>query len=228
MEIYNKISTELYNDNTELHTYQLHRERGYRIVIRHLHSTTERQWIHDQLTAQGYTPRFIRVMQHRYKGRPMKLFEVELQPTMDGKNQSILKLERLGNQNVSVEKQRPKMDPVQCHSRHLSAFQAKLRAEQEQKEKNMQPAQESNGQHLQPDDCLSLAIKQNTHTIALMGQKMDMLSRLLHTTPQQTPQQRPIHIEPIVRIASPNPNDMSVGTIESNSQNKYANENRNE
>ncbi|KAM8702415.1 hypothetical protein ACLKA7_007746 [Drosophila subpalustris] len=116
MEIYNKISTELYNDNTERHTYQLHRERGYRIVIRHLHSTTERQWIHDQLTAQGYTPRFIRVMQHRYKGRPMKLFEVELQPTMDGKNQSILKLERLGNQNVSVEKQRPKMDPVQCHS----------------------------------------------------------------------------------------------------------------
>ncbi|KAL7723499.1 hypothetical protein ACLKA6_000733 [Drosophila palustris] len=123
-------------------------------------------------------------------------------------------------------------------SRHLSAFQAKLRAEQEQKEKkkNMQPAQESHGQHLQPDDCLSLAIKQNTHTIALMGQKMDamleiirdMLSRLLPTTPQQTPQQRPTHIEPIVRIASPNPNDMSVDTIESNSQNKYANENRNE
>ncbi|KAL7724429.1 hypothetical protein ACLKA6_000732 [Drosophila palustris] len=115
MEIYNKISTELDNDNTELHTHQLRRERGYRIVIRHLHSTTERQWIHDQLTAQGYTPRFIRMMQHRYTGRPMNLFEVELQPTMDGKNESILKLERLGNQNVSVEKQRPKMDPVQCH-----------------------------------------------------------------------------------------------------------------
>ncbi|KAL7725642.1 hypothetical protein ACLKA6_005701 [Drosophila palustris] len=116
MEIYQKISTELNNDNTELHTHQLRRERGYRIVIRHLHSTTDRQWIHDQLTAQGYTPRFIRVMQHRYTGRPMNIFEVELQPTTDGTNERILKLVRLGNQNVSVEKQRPKMDPVQCHS----------------------------------------------------------------------------------------------------------------
>ncbi|KAM8702905.1 hypothetical protein ACLKA7_005275 [Drosophila subpalustris] len=87
MEIYNKISAELHNDNTELHTHQLRRERGYRIVIRHLHATTERQWIHDQLTAQGYTPRFIRVMQHRYTGKPMNLFEVELQPTLDGKNE---------------------------------------------------------------------------------------------------------------------------------------------
>ncbi|KAL7725645.1 hypothetical protein ACLKA6_005704 [Drosophila palustris] len=360
MEIYQKISTELDNDNTELHTHQLRRERGYRIVIRHLHSTTDRQWIHDQLTAQGYTPRFIRVMQHRYTGRPMNIFEVELQPTTDGTNERILKLVRLGNQNVVVEKQRPKMDPVQCHSnnssislpksskqqqrqqqqkpsqqqkvafnknknqphqpmqpqqpmqhhkqqkqqkhqqqqqhtpikgnnsklgqrptysqvaksgnnnsssinkpqakqqkasgpasRHLSAFQNKLRAEQAQKKQQQEQQQQQQiGQQLgqqqdlqldqQPpsDDCLSLAIMQNTHTIALMGEKMDamldiirdMLSRLLPVTPQKTQQQHQ-HIEPIVRIASPNPNDMSVDSIvfaESSSQSKLANDNGNE
>ncbi|KAM8702901.1 hypothetical protein ACLKA7_005271 [Drosophila subpalustris] len=79
---------------------------------------------------------------------------------------------------------------------------------------------------------------QNTHTIALMGEKMDamldiirdMLSRLLPVTPQKAQQQHQ-HIEPIVRIATANPNDMSVDSIvfaESSSKSKLANDNGNE
>ncbi|KAL7726705.1 hypothetical protein ACLKA6_012782 [Drosophila palustris] len=46
MDVYNKISRELHN-------------RGFRIVIRHLHSTTEPKWIQEQLIADGCMPRFI-------------------------------------------------------------------------------------------------------------------------------------------------------------------------
>ncbi|KAL7728031.1 hypothetical protein ACLKA6_017882 [Drosophila palustris] len=71
-------------DNMELHTHQLRKNRGFRIVIRHLHSTTDNQWIRDQLIAQGFQPIFIRVIKHRFSGKPMNLFEVELKPTTDG------------------------------------------------------------------------------------------------------------------------------------------------
>ncbi|KAL7724551.1 hypothetical protein ACLKA6_012863 [Drosophila palustris] len=380
MEIYNKISAELHNDNTELHTHQLRRERGYRVVIRHLHSTTDRQWIHDQLTAQGYTPRFIRVMQHRYTGKPMNLFEEEqaklainkaraemanvfqngfsfsrIMPatpaTRRGRRhqqqqqqqqkqpltpnpkppqqQQQQRHQQKQQQQYSAKKQQQKpqqkpqqqqqqqqkphqpMQKKQEHqqkqqqkqkkqqfmpnkgnnnnnsynnnsqqtysqvaragnaikpqrqssssgpaSRHLSAYQAKLRAEQAQNTTNKKQQQQQlqnnieileqeqeqqlgqqQQQQQQPDDCLSLAIQQNTHTIAMMGEKMDsmleiirvMLSRLIPDSPQQSQQQqRPIHIEPIVRIASPNPNDMSVDTIVENYTQKSANDNKNE
>ena len=115
MEVYNKIAQELYNNNAELHTHQLRKDRGFRIVIRHLHSTTEPKWIQEQLIAGGYTPRFIRVIRHRYSGVPMNLFEVELQPTVDGSNEKILQLKRLGCQNIVVEKKKKLIDPVQCH-----------------------------------------------------------------------------------------------------------------
>ncbi|KAL7724560.1 hypothetical protein ACLKA6_012871 [Drosophila palustris] len=240
MEIYNKISAELHNDNTELHTHQLRRERGYRVVIRHLHATTDRQWIHDQLTAQG----------SRSNNTPIKGNNSKL-----GQRPTYSQVAKSGNNNSSITKPQAEQQKASGPaSRHLSAFQNKLRAEQalkkqqqeQQQQQQQQIGQQLGQQHelqhdLQPpptDDCLSLAVRQNTHTIALMGEKMDamldiirdMLSRLLPLTPQKTQQQHQ-HIEPIVRIASANPNDMSVDSIvfgESSSQSKIANDNGNE
>jgi len=60
-------------------------------------------------------PRYIRVMSHRFSGKAMNLFEVELLPTTDGANEDILKLVKIGDQNVLVEKQRKRIDNVQCH-----------------------------------------------------------------------------------------------------------------
>ncbi|KAL7724424.1 hypothetical protein ACLKA6_000727 [Drosophila palustris] len=168
-----------------------------------------------------------------------------------GQRPTYSQVAKSGNNNSSINK--PQVEQQKASgpaSRHLSAFQNKLRAEQAQKKQQQEQQQQQQiGQQLgqqhdlqldqQPptDDCLSLAIMQNTHTIALMGEKMDamldiirdMLSRLLPVSPQQTQQQQ--HIEPIIRIASPNPNDMSVDTIvfaESSSQSKLANDNGNE
>ncbi|KAL7724545.1 hypothetical protein ACLKA6_012857 [Drosophila palustris] len=164
-----------------------------------------------------------------------------------GQRPTYSQVAKSGNNNSSINKPQAKQQKASGPaSRHLSAFQNKLRAEQAQKKQQQEQQQQQIGQQLgqqhelQPptDDCLSLAVRQNTHTIALMGEKMDamldiirdMLSRLLPLTPQKTQQQHQ-HIQPIVRIASANPNDMSVDSIvfaESSSQSKLANDNGNE
>ncbi|KAL7726411.1 hypothetical protein ACLKA6_004551 [Drosophila palustris] len=234
MEIYQKISTELNNDNTELHTHQLRRERGYRIP----HQPTQPQ----------------QPMQHHKQQKQQKQQQQQQQQHTPIKGNNS-KLAKSGNNNSSINKpqvvQQKASGPA---SRHLSAFQNKLSAEQAQKKQQQEQQQQQQQQigqqlgqqhelqhDLQPpptDGCLSLAVRQNTHTIALMGEKMDamldiirdMLSRLLPVTPQKAQQQQQ-HIEPIVRIASANPNDMSVDSIvfaESGSQSKLANDNGNE
>ncbi|KAL7726723.1 hypothetical protein ACLKA6_012800 [Drosophila palustris] len=91
-DVYNKISQELYNNNAEL----------LRINCP--------KWIQEQLMADGYMPRFIRVMKHRHTGVPMNLFEVELQPTTDGTNEKILHMDRMGSQNIVVEKKKRTID----------------------------------------------------------------------------------------------------------------------
>ncbi|KAM8702874.1 hypothetical protein ACLKA7_005209 [Drosophila subpalustris] len=90
----------------EAATHQLRKDRGFRIVIRHLLFTTEPKWIQEQLIADGCMPRFIRVITHRHTGVPMNLFEVELQPTTDGTNEKILHMDRMASQNIMVEKKK--------------------------------------------------------------------------------------------------------------------------
>ncbi|KAM8702136.1 hypothetical protein ACLKA7_005580 [Drosophila subpalustris] len=143
-----------------------------------------------QLIAQGFQPIFIRVIKHRFSGKPMNLFEVELQPTTDGTNERILKLERVGSQDVIIEKQLKRIDPVHqivksgngiksssqaasgAASRHLSQFQEKLRAEQQVQKQQLQQQEQHQEQ---PDNSLRLALQLNTETIALMGKKMDAM-----------------------------------------------------
>ncbi|KAM8702896.1 hypothetical protein ACLKA7_005266 [Drosophila subpalustris] len=123
----------------------------------------------------------------------------------------------------------------------LRAEQAQQKQQQEQQHQQQQQTGQQLGQQQdlqleqQPpsDDCLSLAIVQNTHNgkmDAMLDIIRDMLSRLLPVTPQKAQQQHQ-HIEPIVRIATANPNDMSVDSIvfaESSSQSKLAIDNGND
>ncbi|KAL7725660.1 hypothetical protein ACLKA6_005719 [Drosophila palustris] len=151
MDTYNTISAELQKDNMELHTHQVRKNRGYRIVIRHLHSTTDNQWIRDQLIAQGFQPIFIRVIKHRYSGKPMNLFEVELQPTTDGTNERILKLERLGSQDVIVEKQLKRIDPARAEMANIleNGFSLSRKIMPRQRQRGQQLQQQQQQQHQQ-------------------------------------------------------------------------------
>ncbi|KAL7724166.1 hypothetical protein ACLKA6_018648 [Drosophila palustris] len=69
MDTYTIISAELRKDNMELHTHQLRKNRGFRIVIRHLHSTTDNQWIRDQLMPRDFS-QYSYVQQQQHQEQP--------------------------------------------------------------------------------------------------------------------------------------------------------------
>ncbi|XP_043864388.1 uncharacterized protein LOC122757113 [Drosophila mojavensis] len=112
---YNAISALLQDKQIHNHTYQLRKDRGYRIIIRHLHYSTPYDWIRDQLKELGYVTRHVSVIKHRTRNEPMNIFEVELEPRLDGGHEKILTLTELGHQNIAVEKQLRRIDPLQCH-----------------------------------------------------------------------------------------------------------------
>lgn len=112
---HNAILTALAEEGTHLHTHQLRSEKGYRIILRHIHHTTPCEWIAAKLEQLGFVARFIRGIKHRFTGRPLNIFEIELQTKADGSHEDILNLKELGSQSVAVERQVKPRDPVQCH-----------------------------------------------------------------------------------------------------------------
>lgn len=112
---YNTIRAVLNENHIHNHTHQTPSERGYRIIIRYLHHSTPRDWIGEQLQKLGYTTRYINVIKHRHTGKPLNLFEIELEPRLDGDYDKILTLTKLGHQQITIEKQIRRLDPVQCH-----------------------------------------------------------------------------------------------------------------
>jgi hypothetical protein len=59
------------------HTYQLKEERAYRVVLKYLHHSTERQ----DLLQQRHVARNIVNAHHRISKEPLNLFFVDLEPT---------------------------------------------------------------------------------------------------------------------------------------------------
>ncbi|KAL7724821.1 hypothetical protein ACLKA6_017311 [Drosophila palustris] len=168
MDTYTIISAELQKDNMELHTHQLRKNHWLSaIVIRHLHSTTDNQWIRDQLIAQGFQPIFIRVIKHRYSGKPMNMLEVELQPTTDGTNERILKLERLGSQDVIVEKQLKRIDPrgQQLWQQHQQQQKHQPNTPKQQQQHQQQHSAKKQQQQQQQKQLKQKPIQQQQNTL---------------------------------------------------------------
>lgn len=86
------------------HTFQNMQERGFRAVIRHLHKATPLNWIRDELTKLGFHIRFLDAMKNRFNKDPLHLFEVELEKCDKTVINAFLQLNKLGNQQIAVEK----------------------------------------------------------------------------------------------------------------------------
>ncbi|XP_033250650.1 uncharacterized protein LOC117189639 [Drosophila miranda] len=56
MATYNVIQNALAEDKTQLHTHQPRSDRGYRVIVRHLHHTTPSSWITEELERLGIQP----------------------------------------------------------------------------------------------------------------------------------------------------------------------------
>lgn len=116
MDSYKKLIGYLNDNQCKIvsHTYQIRQERGFRGVIRHLHKLTPMNWIREQLAKLGFQVRFLNVIRNRYNKEPLHLFEVELEKCDKSTVEAFLQLNKLGNQQVAVEKLLRQNTP-QCH-----------------------------------------------------------------------------------------------------------------
>lgn len=114
-ESYSRLLCLLEQHNIQLHTHQPQGDKGFRVVIKKLHATTPTDQIRSYLAELGFNARYVSVIKHRFTGKPFNMFEVELANNADGDIERVLSLTELGFQQVHVERQNRKIDPVQCH-----------------------------------------------------------------------------------------------------------------
>lgn len=116
MNSYNKLQNYLHDNQNKImsHTYQIKQERGFRGVIRHLHKSTPTNWIREQLTKLGFQIRFLDVIRNRFSKEPLHLFEVELEKCDKSTVEAFLRVNKIGNQQVTTEKQL-RLNVPQCH-----------------------------------------------------------------------------------------------------------------
>ena len=87
--------------NIYYHTYQLKEERAFRVVIKHLHYSTDLDDITTELGALGHTVRNIINVQNRLTKEPMNLFYVDLEPANN--NKDIYGITAIQNKLIQIE-----------------------------------------------------------------------------------------------------------------------------
>lgn len=112
---YNNLLQLLQKQNIFLHTHQRPEDKGLRIVIRNLHASTSTNTIRTLLANEGYAVKYANVLKNRYTGIPLNIFEVEIDCKNNPQAEQVLTIKRLGNQEVTIERQARRTDPVQCH-----------------------------------------------------------------------------------------------------------------
>lgn len=112
---YNNLLQLLEKQNVQLHTHQKPEDKGFRIVIRNLHASTSTGTIRTVLAEQGFQVKYANVLKNRFTGIPLNMFEVEIDAKNYPQVENVLGITKIGNQEVSIERQAIRTDPVQCH-----------------------------------------------------------------------------------------------------------------
>lgn len=114
-ESYSNLLKLLNKNNIYLHTHQLPQDKGFRIVIKNLHSTTSPDTIRSFLAKQGFSAKYVNVLKNRFTGIPLNIFEVEIANEANIDVEKILNIRKIDSQEVTVERQARRAEPVQCH-----------------------------------------------------------------------------------------------------------------
>jgi hypothetical protein len=83
------------------HTFQLKEERAYRVVLKHLHHSSDIQDIRQELLEMGHVVRNIVNAYHRQTKEPLNLFFVDLEPASN--NKDIYKITAIQNKIIQIE-----------------------------------------------------------------------------------------------------------------------------
>lgn len=111
-ETYKKIIGELEKKNTEFFTYKPKSERGFKVILRNMHSTANIDDLKNELSQLGHEVKNIWNIRSRYTKVPLPLFEVELSTKPN--NKDIYSVTKLMSCVIRFEPPRPKKIVPQC------------------------------------------------------------------------------------------------------------------
>ena len=111
-EKYLPIVEELKKKNTEFHTYQRKQEKGYKVVLRNMHSSVDINELKSEIENLGHKVMKIANIRQRITQKPLPLFFIELE--LNDNNKKIFEINKLLNLIISFEPPRKKRDIPQC------------------------------------------------------------------------------------------------------------------
>lgn len=111
-DAYRTLVRGLKEKNYNFHSFQLPREKAYRIVIRHLHPSTDVDDIKAALEDRSFNVRSVVNVLQLGTRTPLPLFFVDLEPSKD--NGKVFEVSTLLHTRVKIEEPRTKADLLQC------------------------------------------------------------------------------------------------------------------
>lgn len=106
------VCRELESRKTQFHTYQLKKDRNFRVVLKNLHHSSSVEELRSALKESGHNATNIHNMKQRGSGKPSSMFCIELE-TNDN-NKSIYGIDLILNQKVKFEPPHKKREIPQC------------------------------------------------------------------------------------------------------------------
>lgn len=113
-EAYTTVYKELKKRSTEFFTYQPKEERSFRVVLKHIHPSTDLEEIKSALGDLQHEVRNIWNIKHRQTKQPLNIFYIDLKPQSN--NKDIYNLKSILNCKVTFEAPKPKREIPQCTS----------------------------------------------------------------------------------------------------------------
>ncbi|GAB0086381.1 hypothetical protein DMENIID0001_004320 [Sergentomyia squamirostris] len=109
---FRRIHKALKDKKTEMHSYQLKSDKGFRVVLKGLHHSTCGEDIKNALQVLGHHVIRINNKRCRQTKKPLPLFDIEL--AVSSSNHQIYSVNRLLNCVVEIEPPRPNKEIIQC------------------------------------------------------------------------------------------------------------------
>ncbi|CAG4982065.1 unnamed protein product [Colias eurytheme] len=111
-ESYSTIYKELRKKNTEFYTHQPKVERSFRVILKHLHPSTDKESIKTALEELDHKVRNIWNIKNRISKQALPMWSIDLEPNVN--NKDIYKITSLLHCRIVIEAPRPKREIPQC------------------------------------------------------------------------------------------------------------------
>lgn len=112
IDAYRGLVRHLTEKKVSFHTYQIKKERAYRVVLKNMHYSTDLNDIKGAIEDHGYAIRNISNLKSARTKEPLSIFFVDLEPASN--NKDIFKIEYLLNAKIVFEPPHKRNDVVQC------------------------------------------------------------------------------------------------------------------